>query len=122
MENKNTFTYIYSASQNREVQEIRKKYLPEENKMEELKRLDRAVQSSGVMSALIVGLIGFLLFGLAVCMIAKVISGGLVFGILLVIPSVLGMLTAYPIYRTVSDKTRARLVPRILELADELSK
>ena len=50
MTNDNTFQYTYSAPENQEVLNIRKKYLPrEETKMEELMRLDHQVQSSGVM-------------------------------------------------------------------------
>ena len=56
--NENTFSYTYSAPENQEVLNIRKKYLPrEETKLEELKRLDRTVQNSGVMEALIVGVV-----------------------------------------------------------------
>lgn len=48
MANQTTFTYICSAGQQKNVQEIRKKYLSNENKMEKLKRPDRAVQFSGI--------------------------------------------------------------------------
>ena len=62
--NKNAFSYTYSTSCNQEVLNIRKKYLPrEETKLEELKRFDRTVQNSGVMEALIVGVVGCLIFG-----------------------------------------------------------
>jgi len=50
MEKDITFIYSYSAKENKEVQEIRKKYLPqEESKLDELRRLDSAVQTSGMM-------------------------------------------------------------------------
>lgn len=44
MENgKDTFYYTYSAKQQEEIQNIRKKYLArEEDKMEKLRRLDRS--------------------------------------------------------------------------------
>ena len=44
MENKEeTFEYTYSAKQQQEIENIRKKYLPkEEDKMEQLRRLDRS--------------------------------------------------------------------------------
>ena len=44
-ENKRTFTFTYSASQQEEVKRIREKYAPpvkEEDKMEQLRRLDKA--------------------------------------------------------------------------------
>ena len=41
-----TFTYQYSAEKNKEVENIRSKYLPkEENKFERLKHLDRKESS-----------------------------------------------------------------------------
>lgn len=44
----NTFSYKYSAVENKEIQEIRKKYLPQnESKLEELKRLDMQAQMPG---------------------------------------------------------------------------
>lgn len=45
----NTFSYSYSAKENKEVQEIRRRYLPQaETKLEEMKRLDGYVQKSGM--------------------------------------------------------------------------
>ena len=44
MEN-NTFSYNYSATKNKEVESIRRKYMPhEESKLERLKKLDLCVQ------------------------------------------------------------------------------
>ena len=55
MEN-STFTYQYSAERNKEVESIRKKYIPkEENKLEQLKRLDARVQNAGVVQFVAVG-------------------------------------------------------------------
>ena len=43
MDSNITFSYKYSAKDNKEIQEIRKKYLPKtESKLEELKRLERS--------------------------------------------------------------------------------
>ena len=39
-EKKESFHYTYSAKQQEEIQSIRKKYLPQEDKMEQLRRLD----------------------------------------------------------------------------------
>lgn len=45
---KDTFTYTYSAKQQEEIRNIRKKYLPrEEDKMEQLRRLDRDTTRKG---------------------------------------------------------------------------
>ena len=120
-----TFIYRYSAKENMEVQEIRKKYLPrEESKFEELKRLDYTVQNSGMMESLCAGIGGALVFGLGMCLAMQVIGSGLVMmvvGILIGIIGIVGMLIAYPVYRKVFAATKEKYAPRILQLAEELS-
>lgn len=119
------FTYTYSAQENKEIQEIRKKYLPQvESKFDELKRLDAQVQNSGMVESLSVGIGGALIFGLGMCLAMQVIGNGvaiIVLGVFLCIVGVVGMLVAYPIYRKIFEKTKAELAPRILELTAELS-
>ena len=121
----NTFSYQYSAKENAEVQAIRKKYLPRsESKLEELKRLDEAVQTSGMVESLCAGIGGLLMFGLGMCLAMKVIGSGLVMmvvGILIGIIGIVGMLIAYPVYRKVFAATKEKYAPRILQLAEELS-
>ena len=122
---KDTFVYNYSAKENAEVQAIRKKYLPrEESKLEELKRLDYTVQSSGMVESLCAGIGGALIFGLGMCLAMQVIGEGLILiilGILIGIVGMIGMLVAYPVYRKVFEKTKEKHLPRILELTAELS-
>ena len=126
MNQETTFIYNYSAKENKEVQEIRSKYLPrEESKFEELKRLDYTVQNSGMMESLCAGIGGALVFGLGMCLAMQVIGSGVILialGVLLGIIGMGGMLAAYPVYRKVFDKTKQKLAPRILELTAELSK
>ena len=58
MNQENSFYYKYSAEENKEIEEIRKKYLPVvESKVDELKRLDAQVQNSGVAAALCIGVV-----------------------------------------------------------------
>ena len=67
-ENKNTFTYTYSAKQQEEIQRIRQKYLPpEEDKMEQLRRLDRQSTRKGTAVSIAMGVIGTLLLGIGMC-------------------------------------------------------
>ena len=122
---KDTFVYNYSAKENAEVQAIRKKYLPrEESKLEELKRLDDMIQSSGMIESLSVGIGGALIFGLGMCLAMQVIGSGLVLkvlGVLIGIVGILGMLIAYPVHCRVFEKTKEKHLPRILELTAELT-
>ena len=121
LEEKAIFSYHYSADKNREVQEIRKKYLPpEENKMEEIKRLDRYVQAAGQLPSLTVGTVGCLVFGWGLCQAMQIIGGSILLGILIGMIGAAGMIAAYPIFCSVSQKVKAEYAPRILELVDEL--
>ncbi|MBQ7347727.1 MAG: hypothetical protein IJW55_07195 [Clostridia bacterium] len=116
------FSYNYSATANREVEEIRKRYLPKKvDKMEELKHLDHRVQSAGMTESLSVGIIGCLIFGIGMCAGLNVIGGGMVLAVVLGIIGVVLMLPAYPIYRLLSKRAREKYTARILKLADEIS-
>lgn len=125
MENDVKFSYSYSAKVNKEVQEIRNKYLPQsENKLEELKRLDRCVQNAGMRQSLSAGILGIVIFGLGMCLAMQVLGKGAIFvaiGVLLGIAGMIGMAVAYPVYLKIFSETKAELTPRILELASELS-
>ena len=67
MEN-NSFEYTYSAERQQEIEAIRKKYLPkEEDKMEQLRRLDQSATQKGTMAAIVVGVISALVLGVGMC-------------------------------------------------------
>lgn len=122
MDQQNAFSYTYSAPENQEVLNIRKKYLPrEESKLEELKRLDNLVQTSGVVEALSVGIGGCLIFGLGLCLAMEVIGNAMWLGIVLGAVGTAAMLVAYPVNRKLFAKAKQEYVPRILELTAELS-
>ena len=120
--NESTFHYTYSAPDNQEVLSIRNKYLPrEESKLEELKRLDRLVQSSGIAQSLCTGIAGCLIFGLGMCLAMKVVGNLLWLGVLLGLAGMAVMGMAYPVQRRAFAKAKERYVPRILQLTAELT-
>ena len=122
MENK-SFTYNYSAARNKEVESIRRKYLPEEeNKLETLKRLDYKVQSAGMIESLCFGIIGALVFGVGMCFFLEVFAGATWITVLFMIIGTLLMIPAYPIYKKIARKTKAELTPEILRLSEEIMK
>ena len=122
MENK-SFTYNYSAARNKEVESIRRKYMPhEESKLETLKRLDYRVQTAGMIESLCFGIIGALVFGVGMCFFLDVFAGAAWLTAILMICGTLLMIPAYPIYRRIARKTRAELTPEILRLSDEIIK
>lgn len=122
MENK-SFSYQYSAERNREVESIRKKYLPHEpSKLERLKRLDMHVQRAGWVQGLSIGVIGALVFGVGVCFFLDVLAGEAWLSALLMIIGAMLMIPAYPIYKYVARKEKERLTPEILRLSEEIIK
>lgn len=123
MQNNKVFTYQYSAKRNREVEQIRKKYLPkEQNKMETLRKLDSRVRSAGLIPALCIGIIGCLIFGIGMCFGLDVFAGSDWLSVLFCVMGVSIMIPAYPVYRHVAEKTKAELAPEILRLSDEIMK
>ena len=122
MEN-NTFSYNYSAARNKEVESIRRKYMPhEESKLEKLKKLDLRVQMAGMIESLCFGVVGALVFGIGMCFFLDVFPGTAWLSALFMIIGSLIMIPAYPIYRHIARKTKAELSPEILRLSDEIMK
>ena len=122
MEN-NTFSYNYSAARNKEVESIRKKYMPhEENKLERLKKLDLRVQMAGTIESLCFGIVGALVFGLGMCFFLDVFAGAAWLTALLMVLGAVIMIPAYPIYRRIARKTKTELTPEILRLSEEIIK
>ncbi len=122
MEN-TTFNYSYSTRVNKEVESIRKKYMPkEESKLERLKRLDFRAQTAGVVESLCLGIIGSLVFGVGMCFFLEVFSGEAWLTALLMVLGTLIMIPAYPLYKCISRRTKAELAPEIIRLSDEIVK
>ena len=122
MEN-NTFSYNYSAVRNREVESIRRRYLPkEDSKLESLKRLDLRVQTAGMAQSLCLGIVGALIFGLGMCLLLEVLPGAVWLAAVMMLLGAVIMILAYPIYRYISNKIRNELAPQILSLSEEILK
>lgn len=125
MEQEKQFNYTYSAKDTKEIQEIRNKYLPQnESKTDELRRLDEQVSKSGMAESLAVGIVGSLIFGTGMCLAMEVLGSGWVMIILGVAVGIMGMVLigcAYPVYRKKQKEAKEKFAPRILELADALT-
>lgn len=122
MEN-TTFNYSYSTRVNKEVESIRRKYMPkEESKLERLKRLDFRAQTAGVVESLCLGIIGSLVFGVGMCFFLEVFAGEAWLTALLMVLGTLIMIPAYPLYKRISRRTKAELAPEIIRLSDEIVK
>lgn len=128
MENNEQFSYTYSAQQQKEVEAIRKNYLPrEEDKMEQLRRLHAVPHQKAQTAAIVVGVIGTLIMGtgmsLAMTDIGAMLGSlAMVLGIVIGIAGMILVALAYPLYNRVLKKQRQRIAPEILRLSDELLK
>ena len=121
--NRETFTYSYSASRQAEIKKIREKYIPkEENKMEQLRRLDESATRPGMIVSLIVGTISVLVMGFGMCCCMVWAETMFVPGIIIGIVGIIGVAAAYPLYAYITKKRRETLAPEIMRLTDELLK
>lgn len=119
---RDSFQYTYSAKQQQEIDSIRKKYLPpEEDKMEQLRRLDRAAAKKGAVVSTVIGIIGCLMMGVGMC--CSMVWMGTLFipGIIIGLLGIALIAASYPVYSKITKKQREKIAPEILRLTDELS-
>lgn len=119
---RDSFQYTYSAKQQQEIDSIRKKYLPpEEDKMEQLRRLDRAAAKKGAVVSTVIGIIGCLMMGVGMC--CSMVWMGTLFipGIIIGLLGIALIAASYPVYSKITKKQRKKIAPEILRLTDELS-
>lgn len=121
------FSYTYSAQENREVQNIRKKYLPREaTKLEELKALDARVKKPANVFAYTYGSVSAIIMGAGMSLIMTEI--GTIIGLTsAMVPGVaigvvgLGMaLTTYPIYKGIWNSRKKKYAGEILALSEQI--
>ena len=122
MENKNeTFTYTYSSKQQEEIRNIRSKYLPkEEDKMEQLRRLDRSASKKGTVVSVTLGVIGCMLLGVGMCC-TMVWDGLMVIGIIVGLVGIVGCVGAWLLYRQTVARETKRIAPSIEAAYDSLA-
>ncbi|MBQ8909619.1 MAG: hypothetical protein IJY91_01110 [Oscillospiraceae bacterium] len=132
MDNKEeTFQYTYSAKEQAEVARIRKKYLPsEEDKMEQLRKLDHSASQKAQAWAIALGIIGALILGSGMSLFMSDLGEWLgsyqnlsmIIGIIIGVIGLVLVALAYPVYNRILKKERQRIAPEILRLTDELMK
>jgi uncharacterized membrane protein YuzA (DUF378 family) len=131
--NKDGFNYTYSAKEQEEIKAIREKYFPaeeSEDKMAQLRRLDRSVTQKATVVSLIFGTIGALIlgFGMSLFMSDLVdilgVSGtvAILIGIIVGIVGIILVCVAYPLYNRIARMEREKIAPEIIRLTDELLK
>lgn len=126
MQNSNTienFHYTYSAKEQEEIKKIREKYIPkEENKMEQLRRLDQGVTRKGTVYSIIIGILGSLLLGLGMSCTLVWQGAWFIPGIIIGVIGIIIVGIAYPLYNQITKNEREKIAPEIIRLTDELIK
>ncbi len=130
----NSFNYSYSARENEELKRIREKYsdsaLSEKktDKAERIRQLDKTVSRKAADISLSLGIISTLVLGFGMSLIMtdiNMILGELselylLFGILIGLVGIIGIIFAYPLYHAVLKRERKKAAPEMLRLTDEL--
>ena len=128
MEKNDSFQYTYSAAQQQEIEDIRKKYLPkEENKMQQLRALHAVPTRKAQTASLVVGILGALIMGTGMSLAMTDIGAALgdwamALGIGIGLAGMVLVALAYPLYNRVLRKWREKIAPQILQLTDDLLK
>lgn len=126
MENQDTFKMTYSAQQQEEIDQIRKKYLPQEkSKLEQLRALDAGATNRATMYSILLGVIGTLILGAGMSIVmtdfgAALGTLALPVGIVVGVAGLVLLALAYPLYNRTLKKEREKIAPEILRLSDEL--
>ena len=122
MSNKFNFKYTAPTEEERkEIDSIRRQYAPKEQtetKIERLRRLDALVKNTAVISSLVCGVLGCLIFGLGLTMILQ--WNIFLWGIVLMVVGSISMAVAYPIYKKTFNKGKKKYGDEILRLSEEL--
>ncbi|MBO7187756.1 MAG: hypothetical protein J6V68_05110 [Clostridia bacterium] len=120
----NQFNFRYTApteEERKEIDSIRRQYLPpkqSESKLERVRRLDAIVKNTAIIWALVLGVLGCLIFGLGLTMILE--WNFLFLGIVLMVVGSGPMVIAYPTYLKVLKKYRERYGEEIIRLSEEI--
>ena len=120
-EGKDRFQFRYSAREQEEIRKIREKYIPkEENKLEQLRRLDESTTKPGMAASLTVGIAGMLLLGLGMCCTLVWAETMFVPGIFIGILGMAAMGLAPTVFSRITRRQCEKLAPEILRLTEEL--
>ena len=120
------FNYTYSApteEEKKQILKIQRQYIPEEQeskdeKISRLKKLDVVVKSPAKAVSSVIGVIGFLCFGLGMSMVLEwqMILWGAIVGIV----GLVFMGIAYPIFNKILAKRKTKYADQILALSQDL--
>ena len=125
-EQDNEYRYTYaapSAGQRKEIENIRRQYIPESEQTQALKKLrelDAKVKNAPTCIALMMGVVGCLTFGLGMACVLE--FNLFIVGILIGVIGLAVTSAAYPSYKFFMSWYRKKYGAKILALSEELLK
>lgn len=109
--------YQATAQDQKRAENIRRQYISrDENKMEQLQKLDEKVKLPGKIVACILGIIGSLVMGAGMSLV--MVWANMTMGIGLSIPGMLVALIAYPVYTLITNSRKKKYAAEIMRLSD----
>ena len=123
-ENKEKFTYTYTApteSERREINDIKRRYMPKseyETKLEQLKTADARFRRVPLAIGVALGVIGTLVFGLGLTFALE--WKNYLAGALISLAGIIVIALAYPVYGVLFKRNKKKHGEEILKLTSEL--
>ena len=115
------FEYNYSADRAKEIEAIRRKYEdPKTDKFEQLKALDKQADKRGMITALVLGIVGALILGTGMSIVMEGSTAFMVLGIIIGVVGIVVLSAAYPLYKKIVKEDRAKVADQILTLSKEI--
>lgn len=111
--------YRANDQDQKRAENIRRQYVShEENKIEQLQKMDGKVKLPGRVAGTILGVTGALVMGagMSLVMVSNKIKKGLAFSI----PGMAVALSAYPVYSLITDRRKEKYAPEIMSISGEL--
>ena len=107
------------------AESVAKDYMPKEtNKVRQLKKLDERAKLPAFITAMTLGIIGTLIFGIGMCFGLSVFGTGEIFMVIGVLVGIVGAaicIINYPLYKKLLKKGKEKYAFEILELAKEIT-
>lgn len=115
------FEYNYSADRAKEIEAIRRKYEdPKTDKFEQLKALDKQADKRGMITSLVLGIVGALILGTGMSIVMEGSTAFMVLGIIIGVVGIVVLSAAYPLYKKIVKEDRAKVADQILTLSKEI--
>ena len=111
--------YNVNEQEQKQAERIRRQYMNrEDNKVEQLKKLDNKVKVPGKVVGTIIGVVGALVMGTGMSFV--MVWENMTIGLILGIPGLIVAALAYPVYFWITSSRKKKYANEIMNLSEEL--